>query len=143
MRLSVVERPTAKSLYDRAREIFAAHRFLRFLVVGGLNTAVGYALFYLALLVIPTTFSALCVSTIVAIAFNFVSTGTMVFGSRDPRRIARFCGVYAVVFAYNAIGLAYLEATSIAPALAGLLLLPGAVAISYGLNRTFVFGHRP
>ena len=141
MRSAVVERATAKGLYDRARETFAAHRFLRFLVVGGLNTAVGYALFYLALLVMPTTFGALCVSTIVAIAFNFVSTGTVVFGSRDPRRIARFCGVYAVVFAYNAIGLASFEAAGVPPALAGLLLLPGAVAISYGLNRSFVFGH--
>ena len=143
MRSVVVERPTTKSLYERGRETFATHRFLRFLVVGSLNTAVGYGFFYIALLTMPTTFIALCVSTLVAIAFNFVSTGTVVFGSRDPRRIVRFCGVYAVVFAYNAIGLSSLEAAGIAPALAGLLLLPGAVTISYLLNSSFVFGHVP
>ncbi len=129
-------------LSERIREIFATHRFLRFLVVGGLNTAVGYGLFCFALILMPTTFAALCVSTALAIAFNFFSTGTIVFGSRDPRRILRFCSVYGVVFAYNALGLSSFEAAGVAPTVAGLLLLPGAVAISYVLNRSFVFGGR-
>ena len=35
------------------------HRILRFLLVGGVNTCVGLGLFYSALAVMPTTFSAL------------------------------------------------------------------------------------
>lgn len=116
------------------------HRLLRFLVAGGVNTAVGYGLFLLALALMPTTMSALVVSTILAVLFNFVSTGTYVFGRADPRRLWRFVAVYGVVFAYNAAGLHWLERAGIAPAIGGLLLLPGAVLISYGLQRSFVFG---
>ena len=123
-------------------DALARWRFLRFLVVGGLNTAVGYGLFCAALLLLPTTFLALCASTFLAIAFNFLSTGILVFGSRDNRRIIRFYGVYAVIFAFNAIGLASFEHIGIGPRVGGLLLLPGAVAISYVLNRRFVF-HPP
>lgn len=117
-------------------------RFLRFLVVGGLNTAVGYALFCIALAILPTTFVALCASTLLAILFNFFTTGTFVFGSRNPRRIARFYGVYGIVFVYNSVGLAILERLGVMPQIGGLLLLPGAVIMSYLLNRQLVFVER-
>jgi len=42
-----------------ALRMLREHRFSRFLLVGGLNTAVGYSLFLLALATMPTTFSAL------------------------------------------------------------------------------------
>jgi putative flippase GtrA len=116
------------------------HRILRFVLVGGVNTCVGLALFYGALAVLPTTFSALVVSTLLAITFNFFSTGSYVFRSRDARRIGRFFAVYGVVFVYNAIGLALLERAGIDPRIGAILLLPGAVIVSYVLNRTFVFG---
>lgn len=116
------------------------HRFLRFLLVGGLNTAVGYGLFLLALALMPTTFTALIVANILAILFNFVTTGSLVFGVRDPRLLARFFGVYAIVFVYNAVGLALLEDMGVRPWLGGLILLPGAVVLGYLLNRSFVFG---
>ena len=116
------------------------HRFLRFLLVGGVNTAFGYGLFLLALALMPTTLSALVVANILAILFNFVTTGSLVFGVHDPRLILRFFGVYGVVFAYNAIGLGALESLGVRPWVGGLILLPGAVVIGYLLNRTFVFG---
>jgi putative flippase GtrA len=119
--------------------LLRAHRFLRFLVVGALNTAVGYSLFLVALAIMPTPFSALVLSTILAILFNFRTIGGFVFGVRDPRLLLRFFGVYAIVFMYNAAGLAALQQTGLRPWLIGLLLLPGGVAISYLLNRGFVF----
>ena len=115
-------------------------RFLRFLLVGGVNTAFGYALFVVALALLPTTFAALAASTILAILFNFITTGSYVFRSRDPRRLPGFCLVYGLVFTYNAIGLAGLERAAIPPRVGGLLLLPGAVALSYLLNRRYTFG---
>ena len=117
-------------------------QFLRFLIVGGMNTVFGYGLFCVALAILPTTFLALCASTLLAILFNFFTTGTLVFGSRDITRILRFYGVYGIVFLYNAAGLAVLEHVGIAPQFGGLILLPGAVIASYLLNRHFVFGAR-
>lgn len=112
---------------------------LRFLVVGVLNTAVGYLLFLAALALLPGTTLALFVSTIAAILFNFLSTGSYVFGSVDPSRLLRFFGVYALVFLYNALALAALETIGVRPQVGGLLALPGAVAISFVLNRSIVF----
>lgn len=115
-------------------------RFLRFLIVGAFNTAFGYGLFCAAVVFLPTTFSALCVSTALGILFNFFTTGGLVFGMRDPRRIGRFFGVYAIVFAYNAVGLAILERFGFDPRIAGLILMPGVVIASYLLNSRYVFG---
>lgn len=121
------------------RGLLERHRILRFLIVGGVNTAFGYGLFLVALAIMPTTFSALVVSTILGILFNFRTTGRFVFRAHGAGNLVRFFGVYGVVFVYNAAGLATLEQAHVAPWLAGLLLLPGAVTISYVLSRDFVF----
>lgn len=126
-------------LAGHAAVLFRRYRFLRFLVVGGVNTAFGYVTFLVALALMPSTFGALILSTVIAVIFNFVSLGTHVFGSTDPRRLWRFGLTYGLVFVYNAVGLALLEAAGVRPAIAGLMLLPGGVTISYLVNSRFVF----
>jgi putative flippase GtrA len=123
-----------------AARLLREHRFLRFLLVGGINTAVGYGLFLLALAIMPTIFTALVAANILAILFNFVTTGSLVFNARDPRLLPRFFGVYGVTFVYNWIGLTLLAGVGVPPWLGGLMLLPGAVVLSYLLNKRFVFG---
>lgn len=123
------------------RRQLVRHRILRFLVVGGLNTLVGYVLFLAALLVLAPQ-PALCVATLLGVAFNFVSTGSYVFGSRDPRRLLRFYAVYAVTYVYNAVGLRMLDHAGVDPRVSFILLLPGAVTLTYLLQRRFVF-HTP
>lgn len=143
MSLSVDDRAQRRALSREtvalAREMFERHRVLRFLVVGGLNTAFGYGLFLLALAIMPTTFTALVVATILGILFNFRTTGRYVFRAQRPGRLVLFFGVYGVVFVYNALGLAAFESCGVAAWLAGLILLPGGVTISYVLSREFVF----
>lgn len=128
-----------RALLTFLRETMERHRILRFLVVGGVNTAFGYSLFLIALAVMPTTFSALVLSTVIAILFNFQTTGRYVFRTRPPGKMVLFFVVYGIVFLYNAAGLAALEGAGIAAWLAGIILLPGAVMISYILNRDLVF----
>jgi putative flippase GtrA len=123
-----------------AAEILRQHRFLRFLLVGGFNTAVGYSLLLVALAIMPTTFTALVVASILGILFNFKTTGSLVFGARDPRLLPRFFGVYGVAFVYNSIGLTLLEGMGVRPWLGALVLLPSSVLVSYLLNQRFVFG---
>ena len=123
-----------------AAEILRHHRLLRFLVVGGFNTAVGYGLLLVALAIMPTTFTALVVASILGILFNFKTTGSLVFGARDPRLLPRFFGVYGVAFVYSSIGLTFLEGMGVRPWLGALVLLPSSVLLSYLLNQRFVFG---
>jgi len=114
--------------------------FARFLAVGVLNTAFGYGVYYLLLRASGHAIFALTLGTIIGVLFNFLSTGGIVFRSRDPRLVWRFVLVYVVVYLYNAIGLATLESRGVDPAIGGLVLIPGAVAISWLLNSRFVFG---
>ena len=132
--------PFAVGPVAAAARILRQRRFLRFLLVGGFNTAVGYSLLLVALAIMPTTLSALFVANILAILFNFMTMGSLVFGERDPRLLPRFFGVYAIAFVYNAIDLTVLENMGIRPWLGGLLILPSSVALSYLLNQRFVFG---
>jgi putative flippase GtrA len=118
------------------------NRFLRFLIAGGVNTAFGYALFLILLRLSGSAFFALTFGTILGVLFNFMTTGSFVFRAMERHRLWRFFAVYGLVYIYNAIGLALLQARGISPALAGLVLLPGAVALSYLLNRSFVFRER-
>jgi putative flippase GtrA len=128
----------AAHLHLTARRLLDV-RFLRFLVVGAFNTLFGYGLFYALLRLTGAPMFALTLSTILGILFNFMTTGGLVFRNIERRRLAPFFGVYFFVYLYNAAGLAILQRMGVDPALAGLLLLPGAVILSYVLNRFFVF----
>ena len=77
--------PFAGGRLPGVASILCQHRFSRFILVGGLNTAVGYSLFLVALAIMPTTLSALFVANILAILFNFMTTGSLVFGARNSR----------------------------------------------------------
>ena len=119
----------------------ARNRFVRFLLVGVLNTAFGYACFA-ALLWTGLHYSlALALATVAGVLFNFRTIGGLVFGSTDARLLARFVLVYLVVYTGNVAGLALLQAAGL-NAFAGqaVLVLPAAIA-SFLLNRRFVFAH--
>lgn len=126
-----------------AGRVLRGSRLLRFVLAGVLNTAFGYGAFLLALALFPTTLSALVASTVVAVLFSFVSQGLYVFRAAELRRLPGFCLTYLAVFAFNAVGLSLLERSGVPPQVGGLLLLPPAVLISYGLNSRFVFGRSP
>ena len=114
-------------------------RFLRFLTVGVVNTLFGYGIFFILVQRGLASIPALALATLGGVAFNFFSTGTVVFGSCDSRRSWRFAGVYLFVFLLNSAALELLLHFGLKPALAQLLLLPGFVTLSYLLNRNLVF----
>lgn len=119
-----------------------AARPARFIVVGALNTAFGYGVFYIVLRLGGHALTAVAVSTLVGATFNFFTIGSLVFGSAERGRFARFIVVYAIVFVVNCASMAALEGFSLAPALVQALMLPELAALSYILNRDFVFARR-
>lgn len=129
--------PPALGLLDR---LPVDRRFLLFLVVGGLNTLFGYAVFALLVWVQMPYPAALLVAQILGVLFNFRTTGRLVFANRDNRRIVRFLGVYALLYGINLALLKVLIALhlSVYVASAG-LILPMAL-LAYSLNKKFVFG---
>jgi len=115
------------------------NRFVRFLLIGGVNTAFGYGVYALALFLGAHYAAATTASTVLGVAFNFVTTGSVVFGGLRGASPLRFAGVYAVTWAAGVLGLRAAHALGIDLYLAGFLLLLPCAALSFLLLRAFVF----
>jgi putative flippase GtrA len=114
-------------------------RFLKFLIVGGVNTIFGYSIFAFFILMKLQYPAALLLATICGILFNFKTTGTIVFKNNNRRLIFRFLGVYAVIYSLNVVLIGILKSYNINVLLAGALLVLPLTLLSYKLNKTFVF----
>lgn len=114
-------------------------RFLRFLVVGGLNTTFGYAVYALLIYAGLDVALALLLGTILGVLFNFRTTGTLVFGNRDPRRLVRFVGVYALLYFINVGAINFLLTLDFGKYSAGAVMLLPMALLAFVLNRSLVF----
>jgi putative flippase GtrA len=115
-------------------------RFVRLLLVGLLNTAFGYSVFALFILLNLHYSIAALLSTICGILFNFKTTGQLVFGSRDNSLLLRFFGVYGVTYVVGVLCLRVATAYQWNVLIVAAVLLPPMAVVSYTLNRVFVFG---
>jgi putative flippase GtrA len=114
-------------------------QFLRFLVVGAVNTAFGYGVFaLLTWLGLPYP-AAIGLATVAGVAFNFQSTGRLVFGGAPRSRLVRFVAVYAVVYLLNLLAVAGLLRLGLNVYTANALAVLPLALIAYMLQRTFVF----
>ncbi len=132
------------SLVDKGRDEEEIRRLLRsrlfqFPLVGELNTAFGFSVFALGILIgIPYSLAAL-VSTVLGALSNFQRYGTLVFGSHDNRLILRFFAAYGLCYAVGLAPLSGARAHSL-PILsvAAVCALPMA-PLEFALQRLFVF----
>lgn len=115
------------------------NRLFKFLVVGVLNTAVGYSLYILSLWAGLHYAAALAVATVLGTLFNFKSIGRLVFSDGDHSKLPKFLLVYLIVYLVNVTGVGLLVRIGIAEWLSGLLLLLPLALLSYSLNSRLVF----
>jgi len=115
--------------------------FLRFGVVGLLNTAFGYAVFAALVLAGLWPGPALAVATIAGVAFNFQTSRRLVFRSRG--RGERFVAVYVGVFVLNWAALRTLNWVGFGDLVSQAMLVLPLAAISFLAQRVFVFGSEP
>jgi len=125
-----------------------AIQFLRFLAVGGVNTAFGYGVF--ALLILLNRHFRICspeaelvlaplISQICGILFNFKTTGTIVFRNRNNRLILRFFAVYSITYLLNYGLLRLFESLGIGRLVGGAILILPLALLAYFLNKRCVF----
>ena len=119
--------------------MFLTPQFLKFLVVGGLNTLFGYSVFALFIYLGLHYALASLLSTVLGVLFNFKTTGTLVFKNRDNSLIFRFFGVYGVVYACNVLLLKLLGGSGFNMYWAGALAIAPLALLSFVLNKLFVF----
>jgi putative flippase GtrA len=77
------------------------NRFLRFLFVGALNTAVGYGFFLFFIWIGLPRAASLLLSNVFGVAFNYKTTGVLVFKNKQNGLMLRFFAIYAVVYLLN------------------------------------------
>jgi putative flippase GtrA len=128
---------TAKTQYFL--ETLFSHQFVRFLAVGGLNTAIGYAIYAILILLGLVPELALLVATIIGIMVNYFTTGRMVFGNRGNGLFFKFMLVYAVMYVLNAVALRGLLLAGIAPLIAQAIILPVTAIATFLAFRKLVF----
>ncbi|WP_335106413.1 GtrA family protein [Nostoc sp.] len=118
---------------------YPSKRFVKFLIVGGINTLFGYSMFALLILLKFSYENAALISTMCGILFNFKTTGVIVFKNKNNTLIFKFIGVYAIIYFMQIFLLKQLIAYKINIFLAeALILLPLALG-AYTLNKIFVF----
>lgn len=119
--------------------IFINAQLIKFIIVGILNAAFGYTCYY-ALLWYGLHFSsALLISTIIGVLFNFKSLGLFVFNSSDNYLITKFVTGYVVVYGINMAGIQKSIELGLSPEMGGALLILPMAALSFLINKKFVF----
>jgi len=114
-------------------------RFIRFLLVGALNTVFGYGVYALFVFIGLHFSLAAFIGTILGILFNFQTIGRLVFTSYKHHLIFKFIGVYFITYLINIFGIYLCQRAGLNVYIGGaILILPMAVP-AYYLHKTFVF----
>ncbi len=121
------------------RRFKSMRKFIHFLLVGGLNTAIGYGLYAGFVLLGLRPELALALATGIGIVVNFATTGRLVFGNRDRSRFFRFVAVYAVIYAGNVSVLRLLIDSGVAAIPAQLICLPAVAVLTFLAMQAWVF----
>lgn len=114
-------------------------RIVRFLATGALNAGFGYACYAAFVLAGAPLWLAVAGTTVLALLFNFMSYGRLVFDSTSHRLLPRFLVFYAGLGGMNFVLLRLLESAGLGPLVAQAVLLPLLAAAGYLGLRTFVF----
>lgn len=134
-----IEPPDVTTRLWQKLRAFLNGRFFRFLIVGGVNTVFGYGVFAIVYFASHNYRAAIVVATLIGIAFNFFTTGRVVFGNRSARAALPFVLGYGVTLAVNLTLAELFVAAGAIPPVAQALALPFVVLASYFINARLVF----
>ncbi len=116
-------------------------QFIRFIIVGVLNTIFGYSLFTLFIYLSFSYPVAVLFSTILGVLFNYKTIGKIVFSSSENKFVP-FISVYIFLYALNVFFLWLFTIFGMTNMyIAGAILLAPLALISYFLNKNFVFNN--
>ena len=113
-------------------------KFLKFLLVGALNTVFGYSIYAIFVAIGLQANIALFLQYIFGILWNFKTTGAIVFKNHNNRLIFKFFGSYVFTFIVNSILLKILTSFINDYLAQAILVLPVAM-LSFIIFKFYVF----
>ena len=128
-----------RGLNELLKAYLADSKFIKFLLVGLLNTIFGYSVYALFIFLNFHYSVAAFLSTILGVLFNFKTTGKLVFNNSNNKLIFKFIAVYVFTYLLNISLLTIFNFMNINMYLAGALLLLPVAIIAFMLNRRLVF----
>jgi putative flippase GtrA len=127
-----------KKMPNRVSAIWRS-RFVRFLLVGGVNTAFSYVVYALFLLVgLNYIFSSLF-ALIAGILFSFRTQGAFVFDNSDSRLLGRFALCWAFIYFGNVMLIKAMIILGMDAYTAGAFAIPPTAIVSYLIQKFVVF----
>jgi putative flippase GtrA len=114
-------------------------QFLKFILVGGLNTLFGYGLFALLLaLGLPYPY-ALFLATCIGVLFNFKSTGKLVFKNSSNALLIRFILLYVFIYLFNLAAIKIFNIFLDNLYWSGMIAMLPSALLSYYFSKKYVF----
>lgn len=114
-------------------------QFLRFILVGGFNTILAYAVYALALALGLLYPAANFIALVTGILISFTMQGKYVFNRLDYRSLWRFLLCWLLIYCVNIAIIGELIEYRLDPYAAGAMALPVIVLISFMVQKHFVF----
>lgn len=114
-------------------------QFIKFILVGILNTIFGYGLWALLIYIGLHYALAVVLSTILSVLFNFKTTGYLVFKNKDNKLLWKFVHIYILTTCLSILGLKCATIANINLYLAGFFLTGIMAIISFLMQKYYVF----
>jgi putative flippase GtrA len=118
---------------------FLSPRYVKFLLVGFLNTIFGYSLYAFFIFIGLHYSLAVLLSTILRILFNFQTIGRLVFKQIKKNLLLRFIIVYMIGYLFNTSSIYLLKNVGLNDYFAGALIVFPLSLLMYFLNSRYVF----
>jgi putative flippase GtrA len=123
--------------------LWQRHRWLRFLITGGLNTGFSYGVYALLVFMgLNYALSNLC-SLVLGILFSFRTQSTFVFNSSGRGLLWRYVAVWTVLYFSNILMIGGLIRLGANAYTAGAMAIVPTAALSFFLQKYFVFPRSP
>lgn len=117
------------------------NQFFRFVIISGVNTLFGLAVFYFFIFLGFHYSIAILFSTILGVLFNFQTISRLVFSIYKSSLILKFILVYCVVYLINTAGVGILIYFHISAYIAGAIMVVPIGVSSFLLNKKLVFNN--
>ena len=117
-------------------------RFVRFVLVGILNTAFGFGAYAALIYLGAPVWAALIGGNVAGILFNFFTTGAMVFSEVSLSRLPRFASVYLFCYLSNYLAIKALLSLHLSAIESQALISPVVAVMSFVLMSRWVFARK-